>query len=55
MKERVIIQDAKEESREETLIQSIRNVMKNLKLSAEQAMDSLGLSPEEKKKYITML
>ena len=55
MKERVIIQDAKEEGREETLIQSIRNIMKNLKLTAEQAMDSLGLSPEEKKKYISML
>ncbi len=63
MKERVILQDAKEEGieeglekgREDTLIQNIHNLMKNLKFSAEQAMDSLGLSPEEKKKYISML
>ena len=63
MKERIILQDVKEEGieeglskgREDTLIQNIHNLMKNLKFSAEQAMDSLGLSPEEKKKYISML
>jgi hypothetical protein len=67
MKERVILQDAKEEGieeglekglskgREDTLIQNIHNLMKNLKFSAEQAMASLGISPEEKKKYISML
>lgn len=44
-----------EEGREESLASSIRNLMKNLKLTAEQAMESLGIPENEYNKYMAML
>ena len=34
---------------------SVRNLMKNLKLTAEQAMEALGIPKSEFEKYMTML
>ena len=39
-----------EEGREETQLESIRSIMKGLKLTARQAMDVLGISQEEQQK-----
>ena len=43
------------EGREETLIESIRNVMNNLKVSAEQAMKALEIPESEYSKYLSKL
>ncbi len=40
---------------EKTMIQNIKNLMKNLKLSAEQAMDALGIPKIDKEKYAAKL
>ncbi len=37
------------------IVDSIKNIMKNMKMSAEQAMDALGIPKSEHKKYMTML
>ncbi len=37
------------------IIDSIKNLMKNLKMTAEQAMDAIGVPQSERKKYMTML
>lgn len=59
MKEMVLLMDAKQEGREEgredTIIGNIRESMKNMKWTAEQAMKALGLSEEDQAKYISML
>ena len=34
---------------------SIKNLMKNMNLSAEKAMEALGISKEEYSKYMTLL
>ena len=44
-----------EEGRAEERIQSIRSLMKNLKLSAEQAMESIDIPKSEYAKYLKML
>ena len=44
-----------EEGREKTTIFNIRNLMKNMKLTAEQAMEALGIDKSEFSKYMTML
>ena len=44
-----------DKGKERGVIDSIRNLMKNMKLSAEQAMDALGIPKSEHKKYMTML
>ena len=44
-----------EQGIEQERISAVRNLMKSLKLSAEQAMDSLGIPKSEYKKYLTML
>ena len=41
--------------REETLVESVRNVMNNLKISAEQAMKALDIPESEYPKYLSML
>ena len=43
------------EGREEERITSIRNVMSNLKTTAEKAMDILGIPASERGRYIAML
>ncbi|MCR5024767.1 MAG: hypothetical protein K6A90_10605 [Lachnospiraceae bacterium] len=55
MKEMVLLMDAKQEGREDTIIGNIRELMKNMKWTAEQAMKALGLSEEDQAKYISML
>lgn len=45
----------KEEGREETLLENIRNMMDGLKLTAKQAMDVLKLSKEEQQKLAEQL
>ena len=37
------------------IVDSIKNIMKNMKMSAEQAMDALGIPKSEHNKYMTML
>lgn len=43
------------QGREQSLLESIRNLMKNLKLSAEQAMDALGIPKDDQAHYAAML
>ena len=43
------------EGREKTTILNIKNLMKNMKLTAEQAMEALGIDKSEFSKYMTML
>ena len=45
----------REEGREKTTILNIKNLMKNMKLTAEQAMEALGIDKSEFSKYMTML
>ncbi len=43
------------EGRTEGQVEMIRNPMQNLKLTAEQAMDSLGVSMSDRSKFMAML
>ena len=43
------------EGRDEGLLESVRNVMKNLKMSSEQAMQSLGIPESDYPKYLSRL
>ena len=36
-------------------VESIRNLMKNLKMSAKDAMNALGIEPKDQKIYMRML
>ena len=45
----------KEEGREEGELSSIRKLMKNMKLTAQQAMDTLEISSDERQRYLAML
>ena len=45
----------REEGREKTTILNIKNLIKNMKLTAEQAMEALGIDKSEFSKYMTML
>ena len=44
-----------EQGIEQTRVISVKNLMKNLKLTAEQAMDALGIQKSEYSKYMRML
>ena len=41
----------RDEGKDETMLNSIRNLMKNLKLTAVKAMDALSIPPEDRKRY----
>ena len=43
------------EGSDEGLLESVRNVMKNLKMSSEQAMQSLGIPESDYPKYLSRL
>jgi len=43
------------DGREKAILESVRNVMKNLTISAEQAMKTLGIPESEYSKYLSML
>ena len=45
----------KEEGREEGNLSAIKNMIKNLKLSAQQAMDALDIPTAEQQRYLKML
>ncbi len=49
------IRDMEKEAVEKNMVESIKNLMKNLKMTAEQAMDALGINAEDKKRYVLML
>ena len=49
------IEKAVEESKKNTLIENIRNMMKKLHLSAQQAMDILEIPPDEQLKYLSLI
>ena len=40
---------------EDTKTTDIRNLMKNLKMTAEQAMEAIGIPKSDYNKYLTML
>ena len=45
----------KEEGREEGNLSAIKNMIKNLKLTAQQAMDALDIPTAEQQRYLKML
>ena len=49
------ISQGMEEGRDNTIISSIRSMMKNLKISAEEAMESLDIPKSERSKYMAKL
>jgi len=49
------LEEGLEKGRERTTILNIKNLMKNMKLTAEQAMEALGIDKSEFSKYMTML
>ena len=53
--ERTLLAEAKAEGREESEMDSIRNLMETMKLSAQKAMDALKIDPTRRKKYLAML
>ena len=57
MKEEMAAEKAagRAEGSEETLLVSIQNLMKNMSLSAKDAMKALGISPKDQKRYLAML
>ena len=52
---RELMADSKAEGREETTLNSVKNLMETLKLTAEQAMDALKIPDDDRKKYVSML
>ena len=49
------VSEGRVEGRDEGLLESVRNVMKNLKMSSEQAMQSLGIPESDYPKYLSRL
>ncbi|MCR5143903.1 MAG: hypothetical protein K6B67_01180 [Lachnospiraceae bacterium] len=49
------MEEGRAKGRAEERIQSIRSLMKNFKLSAEQAMESIDIPKSENEKYLKML
>ena len=47
--------EASTKSKTEANLECIRNLMKNMKLSAKQAMEALGIPKADRKKYAAML
>ena len=49
------IEQGMEQGMEKGILTSLRNLMTNLKLSAEEAIKTLGIAPEDVEKYLSML
>ena len=49
------IAEGEAKGKEETRVENIRSLMKNLKLTAEQAMEALGIAKSDFGKYMNML
>ena len=47
--------DGDKSGKDETILFAIKNLMKNLKCTFEQAMESLGIPRDERSKYMTLL
>lgn len=47
-----VMEDMRNETTENVLLQSIRNLMESMKWSADQAMDALKISEADKTKYV---
>ncbi len=47
--------DCRAEGRAEGILSAIRNIMKSMKLSAEEAMDVLLVPKEDREKYLAKL
>ena len=43
------------QGREDNLLSNLRNLMKNMRLTAEQAMDALSVPEENRPKYLAVL
>ena len=50
-----ILADERAEGRAENALENIRNLMKNMKWTAKQAMDALGITEEDRSKYLAKL
>jgi hypothetical protein len=50
-----IIEEMCDEIKERTKLEDIRTIMKNLKLTAEQAMKALAIPASDKEKYLVKL
>ena len=48
-------EDGRREGIDQTRVESIRNLMKTLKLTAQQAMDALLIPPADQSKYLAKL
>ena len=48
-------EEAAEETRKSTNVDSIRNLMKNMKWTAQQAMEAIGIPQEEQPKYAALI
>ncbi len=51
----MLVEEGMKEGEQYTLLESIRNLMETLKLSADQAMEALRIPAEEREKYRTMI
>ena len=49
------IAKGREEGREDNLLSNLRNLMHNMRLTAEQAMDALSVPEENRSKYLAVL
>ena len=47
--------EGRAEGRDHALVGSIRSLMENMKMTAQQAMEVLGIAPEERGKLMSML
>ena len=54
-REEIIRNEGIEQGMEKGILTSLRNLMTNLKLSAEEAIKTLGIAPEDVEKYLSML
>ena len=54
-REEIIRREEREQGIEQGNLTSLRNLMTNLKLSAEEALKAIGIAPEDNEKYLSML
>ena len=52
---KLYVAEERKEEKMNTKVDDIKNLMKNLKLSAKEAMNALGISPQDQKTYLPML
>ena len=51
----LFIEEKRKEAEKRVRIRFIRNLMQNLNISAQDAMNALGIAPKEQKTYLSML